>query len=487
MLLLSCVLCPIVLGACLPLFRFRRRAAREAYTLIATLVTAALVFRCAFFAPGDITFSFLHLTERVSCSLHMDGLGRLFCVLISFLWPLASLYAFEYMEHETNKNSFFAWYLMAYGVSLGIGMAGDIITMYIFYELLTLVTLPLVMHGMTPVRTAAGLKYLYYSLFGAAMAFAGIMLVLFYGSSAAFTPGGVLGGLARGDVPLLRFGYILVFFGLGVKAAVFPLHAWLPAASVAPTPVTSLLHAVAVVKAGVFAVIRVTFFSFGASLLRESAAQWIPFSLSAFTILFGSVMAVKEKHFKRRLVYSTISNLSYVLLGTMLLTSAGLEGALLHIVYHALMKFALFSVSGAVTTVTGREQVREVNGLGRHMPVTFGVFTLCALAMTGIPPLTGFHSKWILATASIAAGGAAAVVSVSVLVLSVVLTAAYLLPIAFRAFFSADPAGESISGRQECGWRMLVSMLAVALATVVLSLYSGPLTVMIKSIADGAV
>ena len=485
MLLLSAVLCPIALGACLPLFRFKRRLPREIYTIAVTLITGAMVVRNAFFTQGDISFSFLRLTENVACSFRLDGLGRLFCCLVAFLWPLASLYAFEYMEHEKSPNSFFAWYLMAYGVTLGIATAGDIVTMYIFYELLTLVTLPLVMHGMTPVRTAAGIKYLYYSLFGAALAFAGIMLVLARGSSAAFTPGGVLAGLSRGDVPLLRFGYILVFLGLGVKAAVFPLHAWLPAASVAPTPVTSLLHAVAVVKAGVFAVIRVTFYSFGADLIRGSAAQWIPFGLAAFTIVFGSVMAVREKHFKRRLVYSTVSNLSYILLGAALLSAGGLTGALLHMIYHALMKFTLFSVSGAVTTVTGKERVPELSGLGKRMPVTFAVFLFSSLAMTGIPPLSGFHSKWVLATAGIAAGGPIGIISVSVLILSAILTAGYLLFIAYRAWFSpdADPAPR----RTECGWRMTFSMLAVSLTTLTLSLFSGPLTAFISSIAAGAV
>lgn len=479
MLLISAVLCPIVLGACLPLFRFRRRAARECYALIAALLTSALVFYTGFFMKGNITFSFLSLTEKVSCSLHLDSLGRLFCALIAFLWPLASLYAFEYMEHESNPNRFFGWYLMAYGVTLGIGMAGDVITMYIFYELLTLVTLPLVMHGMTAIRTRAGIKYLYYSLFGAALAFAGIMLVLFYGSSAAFAPGGVLKGLASADEPLLRFGYILVFLGLGVKAAVFPLHAWLPAASVAPTPVTSLLHSVAVVKAGAFAVIRVTYYSFGTGLLRQTWAQWVPFSLAAFTILFGSVMALKERHFKRRLVYSTISNLSYILMGAAMLTKGGMEGALLHLVYHALMKFTLFSVCGAVYTVHGCENVRDLNGLGRVMPRTFAVYTLSSLAMTGVPPLSGFHSKWVLASAGVGCGGVIAAVSVTVLVISAVLTAAYLLVTAFRAFLS--PCALPETGRKECGWRMTVSMLAVALATLSLSIFSSPLAGWIAS------
>ncbi len=485
--LLTAVLCPLFFGALLPLFRFRRSGARQWYTLAAALLTSALVFRSVFFTAGDITFSFLHLTGDVLLHLHLDGLGRLFCTLIAFLWPLSSLYAFEYMEHESRPDSFFAWYLMAYGVTLGIGMSGDVITMYIFYELLTLVTLPLVMHGMTPRRTDAGIKYLYYSLFGAALAFAGVMLILFYGSSAAFTPGGVLGGISSGDVPLLQFGYLLVFLGFGVKAAVFPLHAWLPAASVAPTPVTSLLHAVAVVKAGAFAVIRVTYFSFGAELIRDSAAQWIPFALAAFTIVFGSVMAVREKHFKRRLVYSTVSNLSYILLGAMLLTPAGLEGALLHLIFHALMKFTLFSVSGAVLTVTGKERVRELNGLGRRMPLTFAVYTVSALAMTGIPPLSGFHSKWALAEAGVASGGIIGTVTVLVLIVSAVLTAGYLLLITYRAYFSAEDCPAGPPEKKECGWRMLLPMLLVTLMTLTLSLYSGPLSAFVRAIAAGAV
>ena len=266
MLLFLNVLFPVIMGAILPLFRMKSRTLRSVYVMLVTCITSVLAFYNVFSSPSDTAFVFLHLTEKAVCMLQLDDMGRLFTGLIAFLWPMAVLYSLEYMEHEGGENSFFAWYTMTYGITLGIAMSGDLITLYVFYELLTLATLPLVMHRLINGRAAAGLKYLYYSLLGAALAFAGIMLVFFYGDSTSFTYGGVLTGLADEQKPLLRFGYLLAFLGMGVKAAVFPLHDWLPSVSVAPTPVTALLHAVAVVKAGAIAVIRVTFYAFGPAL-----------------------------------------------------------------------------------------------------------------------------------------------------------------------------------------------------------------------------
>ena len=486
MLLLITVLLPILCGALLPAFRFKNRRLREGYVLFSVLLTSALVFLCCFTTRGNVTFSFLHFTQKITCSLHLDDLGRVFTCMIAFLWPLASLYAFEYMEHEGRQNSFFAWYTLAFGITLGISMAGDVVTLYLFYELLTLVTLPLVMHGMGKERVAAGLKYLYYSLFGAGLAFAGIMLVLAYGETSAFVPGGVLRGLDESRVPLMRLGYLLVFVGMGVKAAVFPFHGWLVSASAAPTPVTALLHAVAVVKAGVFGLIRLTWFSFGPDLLRDSFAQWIPFALAAFTILYGSVNAVRETHFKRRLVYSTISNLSYILLGTVMLTPRGLEGAMLHMVYHAFMKITLFGVCGAVQIRAGLTEVSQWHGLARRMPLCMALFVPSALAMTGIPPLDGFHSKWTLAMGALETGGPPAVIGCAVLALSAVLTAVYLLVPAFHAFFSV-PAGSSPQDRLDPSLQMLLPLSVWTLTTLVLSFSYAAFTPFVSSIVRSVI
>ena len=253
------------------------------------------------------------MTHDCSITLRMDGLSKVFAGLVAALWPFATLFAFEYMTHEKRENYFFTFYTATYGITLGIAFSANIATIYLFYELLTLITLPLVMHTMDDKSIKAGMTYIAYSIGGAAMAFIGMVLVLIYGNSSDFVYGGVLEAAKIGSrTNLLLFGYVLTFFGFGVKAAIFPFHKWLPTASVAPTPVTALLHAVAVVKAGAFAIMRMTYYSFGTDFLRGTWAQYLVMTFAIITILYGSSMAVKEQHIKRRLAYSTISNLSYM-------------------------------------------------------------------------------------------------------------------------------------------------------------------------------
>ena len=488
MLLFLNILFPVVFGAILPLFRMKSRRLRSIYVMLVTCATSALAFYNIFSDASRTGFVFLHITDNAQCLLRLDGLGCLFTGLVAFLWPMAVLYSIEYMEHEGGENSFFSWYTMTYGITLGISMSGDLITLYVFYELLTLSTLPLVMHRLVNGRAAAGLKYLYYSLLGAALAFAGIMLVFYYGSDSAFTYGGVLASLAEDQKPLLRFGYLLAFLGMGVKAAVFPLHDWLPSVSVAPTPVTALLHAVAVVKAGAFAVIRVTFYAFGTELIAGTWAQALPFALSAFTVVFGSAMAVKEKHFKRRLAYSTVSNLSYIVMGTLLLTPQGLDGALNHLVFHALMKITLFCACGAIMTRTGREYVSELHGLGRSMPVTFATLTIAAVSLVGIPPLIGFVSKWKLAEAGILAGSYMSIAAPVALILSAILTAVYLfVPIAYAWFPATDLPENRQAEHMDPTRRMKLPLIVWALSILVLTFYSSPLQAYIAQIADGMI
>lgn len=487
MLLFLNVLFPVIMGAILPLFRMKSRTLRSVYVMLVTCITSVLAFYNVFSSPSDTAFVFLHLTEKAVCMLQLDDMGRLFTGLIAFLWPMAVLYSLEYMEHEGGENSFFAWYTMTYGITLGIAMSGDLITLYVFYELLTLATLPLVMHRLINGRAAAGLKYLYYSLLGAALAFAGIMLVFFNGDSTSFTYGGVLTGLADEQKPLLRFGYLLAFLGMGVKAAVFPLHDWLPSVSVAPTPVTALLHAVAVVKAGAIAVIRVTFYAFGPALIAGTWAQALPFCLAAFTVVFGSAMAVKEKHFKRRLAYSTVSNLSYIVMGALLLTPEGLDGALNHLIFHALMKITLFCACGAIMTQTDREYVSELHGLGHAMPVTFVTLTVAAVSLVGIPPFIGFISKWKLAQAGVMAGDFYSIVAPAALVLSAILTAIYLfIPVAYAWFPAKDIPESKPAGSLDPTWKMKLPLIIWCAAILVLSVYSSPLQSFISEIARGA-
>ena len=424
----------------------------------------------------------------------LDGLGSVFAGLIALLWPLAVLYSFEYMRHEERRTSFFAYYLMTYGVTVGIAFSGNLMTLYLFYELLTVVTFPLVLHPMTREAARASRKYLYYAIGGAAFAFIGIIFVLSYSASGntQFMPGGVLDLTAvrerRGTLLLV---YVLAFFGFGVKAALFPCHGWLPEATVAPTPVTALLHAVAVVKSGAFAVIRLTYFSFGTQFLRGTWAHMAVMAAVMVTIVFGSTMAVKEIHWKRRLAYSTISNLSYILLGTVMMSPLGLAAALSHMVFHAFMKICSFFCAGCVMHQSGRTYVYELDGLGRYMPVTFGCLAVASFSLAGIPPFAGFVSKWNIAQAAFGCGADLATAGSSgkwlayagagVLLYSAFMTAVYMFTVLVRAYFPKADGPEQTpkfeSALQEIrdpGWMMLAPLVIFAAAIIGLGLYSGP-------------
>ena len=342
------VLLPMFGGVLIPLLPFRKRNVMAFYIEIIVLITSALTF-LLMLHPSEEAFVLFRFTGQLSISLKLDAAGSVFAVILAFLWPFATLYSFEYMKHEKHERVFFMFYTITYGVTLGIAMAEDIVTMYFFYEMLTMVTLPLVLHTLSREAVLASRTYLYYSLGGAAFAFIGMIFILIYGSTPDFTPGGVLDVAALGEkVNLLLFVYVLCFCGFSVKAAMCPFCAWLPKAGVAPTPVTALLHAAAVVKAGAFATMRITYFSFGTELLRGTWAQNLIMVLTIFTIVFGCSRALKETHLKRRLAWSTVSNLSYILFGIVLMTPLGLTGAFSHMLCHAVMKICSFFCAGAV-------------------------------------------------------------------------------------------------------------------------------------------
>ena len=484
-LMIAAVLLPALSGAFLPLWRFKKRLYREIYVETAVLLTSLLVL-CLLLRRPEGSLTVFRLTDKLHIVLAFDGLTGVFAGLVAFLWPLSTLYAFEYIKHEGGDDRFFAFYTVSYGVTLGIAQSANLITLYLFYELLTLATLPLVMHTGDRRSVRAGMKYLGFSIGGAACAFLGLIVLYSYGDpSLTFTYGGFMGdGMPRRTLVLAA--YLLCFFGFGVKAAVFPFHAWLPSAGVAPTPVTALLHAVAVVKAGAFAVMRVTFFCFGASLLNGTWAQYTVMAFAVFTIVFGSAMALREQHLKRRLAYSTVSNLSYILFGVTLMTPAGLAGALSHMLFHGVMKITLFFCAGAVMYKTHREFVPELTGLGRYMPVTFTAFAVASAALVGVPLLPGFLSKWNLATAALAEGGPLPLLGVAALLLSAILTACYLFTPVVNAFF--PPVGEGGHGLEmarDPNWYMKLPFVILMIAMLALGIGSKGLLELLSRIAAG--
>lgn len=433
-------------------------------------------------------FLFFQLTGNLRMVLKLDGLGSIFAGLVAFLWPFANLYAFEYMSHEEKRrHTFFGFYTMTYGVTLGIAFSGNILTMYFFYELLTLVTVYLVMHPMHKKAIRASRMYLYYSLGGAAFAFLSIICLTVFGDTSNFVLGGVLDLQKVSQHPnWVLTMFLLAFCGFGVKAAIFPFHGWLPRASVAPTPVTALLHAVAVVKSGAFAIIRIIYYSYGAQFLKGTWAQYVVTAMAMVTILYASTMAVKEIHIKRRLAYSTISNLSYILLGAVMMTPLGMIGAVCHLVIHAFMKICGFFCVGAVMHQTGKNYISEIEGLGRRMPVVFGCFTVAAVSLTGIPPFGGFISKWNLGTAALASENPLGYAAMGVLLYSAFMTAIYMGTIVLKAWF---PREEEIltfaENEKDPGWKMKLPVIVFACMIFLLGVFAKPLLGIIENAAGG--
>lgn len=482
------VLLPFAAGVLVSLLPFKSRKAMLIFIETAVLINSILVWMILLNRPEG-TFTMLKFSGNLSVTFHIDGLAMVFAGLVALLWPLATLYSFEYMKHENHEKIFFTFYVITYGVTLGIATSANILSMYFFYELLTLVTVPLVLHTLKREAVLAARTYLYYSIGGAAFAFIGMIFVIIYGSTTDFVYGGVMGGnLYTGNENLLLFIYVLAFMGFGVKAAVCPFCAWLPQAGVAPTPVTALLHAVAVVKSGAFAIMRLTYYSFGTDFLKGTWAQYAVMGVTVFTIVFGCSMAVKERHIKRRLAYSTISNLSYILFGVTIMTPLGLVGALTHMVCHAVMKICSFFCAGAVMYKTEKCYVYELDGLGKKMPKTFGIFTVSALALMGVPGLCGFISKFNLAKAAVESRNTLAYVGIGALLASAVLTAIYMMGMIVRAYFpKQDFDYDAIEGIKDPDWMMLVPLFLFVAGIVVLGLYPTPLLELFGKIAAGII
>ncbi len=479
----AAILLPIVGSFLVPLIKWKRRTVMLVYMEALICATSVLVWSLLFNRPGE-AFRIVYFTGNLALELKLDGLSMVFAGMLSTLWPLAALYSFEYMKQEEREKQFFMFYIITYGVTLGISFAGNLLTMYCFYELLTLVTVPLVMHTLTKQAVLASRKYLYYSLGGAAFAFIGLIFVIVYGSTTNFVYGGVLDIAKIGDrTGVLLLIYVLAFCGFGVKAALFPFHSWLPDAGVAPTPVTALLHAVAVVKSGAFAIMRLTYYSFGTDFLRGTWAQNVVMGLTIVTIVYGCSKAVKETHLKRRLAYSTSSNLSYILFGVTVMTPMGLTGALTHMVFHALMKICAFFCVGAMMQKAGCRYVYEIDGLGRKMPRVSACFAVSALGLMGVPLTAGFISKWNLASAAVFTENRLAYIGVGALLVSALLTAIYMFGMVIRLFTPREQVDSAKP--DEPGACMRIPLYLFAVGILFLGLYSAPVVGFLSDVAAG--
>lgn len=471
--ILAAMVVPVAGAAGIALAR-RTPNLRESITIITALLLLGCVLSLlpAVLAGERPALTLFQLLPGIAFGFRVEPLGMLFALVASGLWVVNSLYSIGYMRanDEHGQTRFYICFALALAATMGIAFSTNLLTLFLFYEVLTLVTYPLVTHHKDDEARRGGRVYMTY-LLGSSMALLLVAIISTWlaTGNVEFTPGGVLGdSLSNTQIGVLL---ALFIFGIG-KAAVMPLHRWLPAAMVAPTPVSALLHAVAVVKAGVFTVVKVVVYIFGVERIAGlSSVDWLLF-VAGFTIISASIVALRADNLKRRLAYSTISQLSYVVLATALLTPLSVIGAALHIVSHAVGKITLFFAAGAIYTAAHKTKVSELDGIARRMPWTMAAFTVGALSLIGVPPAAGFYSKWYIVLGA-AEGGHGMVLAV--LALSTLLNAAYFLPIIYAAYFR-EPA-DAGHAHGEAPWPMLVAMAITS--TGVLALFFGmdlPLT-----------
>jgi multicomponent Na+:H+ antiporter subunit D len=397
----------------------------------------------------------------LAIALELEPLGLLFALIASGLWFVSGVYSIGYMRgnEEPHQTRFFVCFALAIAGAIGVALAGNLLTLYLFYEALTLVTYPLVTHHGDEEARRGGRTYLALLLLSSMLfLLPAIAITWWISGTLDFTPGGILAGKVSGGAAA---GLLALYaFGIG-KAALMPIHRWLPAAMVAPTPVSALLHAVAVVKAGVFSIVKVVVYVFGLDFGADAFA-WLPW-VAGFTIVAASIVALRADNLKRRLAYSTVSQLSYVVLAAAILTPLSLIGAVLHIAAHAFGKITLFFAAGAVYTAAHKTEVSQLDGVGRRMPWTFAAFGIGALSMIGLPPAAGFVSKWYMVSGALAAQHW---VALAVIVASTLLNAGYFLPIVYRAFFREGNSGDADHG--EAPWTMVAALVTTAALTLLM-------------------
>ena len=475
------VIWPLLGAVAVALLGEKRRNLREA----ATLVTAGSLFALVaavilpeVHAGGRPRIDLVEVVPGLSLAFEVEPLGMVFALVASGLWIVTSLFAIGYMRghHEENQTRFFVCFAFAIAGALGVAFAANVFTLFVFYEAITLSTYPLVTHHGTEKAKQAGRIYLGI-LMGTSIAFFLLALVWTYylTGTTEFRPGGILTGKADSTTLMLLLG--LYAFGTG-KAALMPFHRWLPAAMVAPTPVSALLHAVAVVKAGVFTVMKILVYIFGIDLLAETGASiWLTW-VAAFTLMSASIVALTRDNLKARLAYSTISQLSYIVLGAALAHSWGVIGGSLHIVMHAMGKITLFFCAGAIYVIAHKTEISQMDGLGRRMPWTFGAFLVGSLSVIGVPPLGGSWSKWYLVLGAAEAGHQ---IMIAVLMASSLLSIGYLMPVVGRGFFA--PPGGSAEGdasghgqdTERTHWLCVMPPVVTAAGCVVLFFYADSL------------
>jgi multicomponent Na+:H+ antiporter subunit D len=445
----------------------RQRGLRTAVNMIGAVAKLALVaLMLGGVAAGEVYETRLALAPGLYLLLTVDALCLLFLTLSALLWLFTTIYAIGYLRGGPNQSRFFGFFSLCVAATTGVALSGTLITFFIFYEFLTLSTWPLIAHKGNEASIAAGRKYLAYTLGGSALLLVGMVWLESMTGPIEFAMDRQLAGIDRATLQTI---FLLLIAGLGVKSALVPLHGWLPAAMVAPAPVSALLHAVAVVKAGAFGIVRVVYDVYGFGLVQALGVGLPLALLASATIVWGSLRALFQTDIKKRLAYSTVSQVSYIVLGTALAGPLATIGGLVHLIHQGLMKITLFFCAGALDERMGVTRVDQLDGTARAMPVTMLAFSIAALGMIGVPPVAGFVTKWQLGVGGLQAGQ---VWVIFVLAASSLLNAAYFLPLIYRAWFRA-PAGLPASPGREGDLMLIGPAAATAALALLVGLFAG--------------
>lgn len=477
MLTFLAIVLPIITGLLMLKLNLKNK---EKYVIICTVITSLLVLIVNIFFSSS-KYTVMKFSQGLELSLKVDGLSILFTSIFAIVWILITLYAFEYMSHGKEQNRFFAFFLATFGGLLGVSYASNLFTMYMFFEITSVICYILVIHDRTKKSIQAGRKFIYYSLAGAGLGLISIFYIYYVAGNGDFVSGGI-SGVPNDNVTL--FYLLLAIIGFGCKAGMFPLHGWLSSAHpVAPAPASSILSGL-VTKAGIIAIIRMTFYVVGIEIIKGTWLQYTIISLALLTIFMGSMLAYLEKNFKKRLAYSTVSQVSYVILSLYLLSEIGFIGAVLQIVFHVLAKNLLFLVAGVVIYKTGNHNCDELEGLGSQFKTTFIMFTIASLSLVGVPFTGGFVSKWYIANGALIYGNLG-LISISVVMISAVLTAGYLFTIVAKTLFCKRAS--MIEEPVKISWKMTYPMCILSTLIIFFGVYPEPIIKFATNLANALI
>lgn len=482
--LLIPIFLPALMGIILPLIKglYDNSKLRHLYVLVCTLITFAFVCVTTFNGEADIIL--WYLIKDIPVFIHFDKLGMLFALLTSFMWIVNSIFAFEYMKHEGREIRYFSFFLISLTALLGVCYSGNLVTAYVFYEFMSIFTMPLVLHSNSIESINAAKKYLFYSMGGAFAGLSAFFVLFQYGKDMRFIPGGSLDIVAAsGHMNMILAVSILFIIGFGSKAGMWPLHGWLPTAHpVAPAPASALLSG-NITKMGVLMIIRYIYYVVGVDILRDTWVQYTFIVLALLTVLMGSMMAYKEEILKKRLAYSTVSQVSYILFGVACMHPIAMVGAIMHVVFHSIVKNTLFLNAGAIIYKTGKTRVSELLGIGKQMPVAMWCYTLVSLTLVGIPPTSAFISKWYLAIGSLSTEiPVSSWLGPVVLLVSALLTAGYLVSITIKGFFPGSDFDYENLEICEPSLSMLIPIIVLTVLAVCFGICPGFLYSFIENI-----